>query len=129
MARIWRSQCDHRSSIRLRMISCLFCRTASKTVIFIPSPPEGIHKTQLYNYRLDEKNKMTQTLQVSPAGGLPCLRFPRLSRGHTPATLYFWNVHDKNSSPLSFLEGVPLRDDWREDAAGRHTTASHNFSF
>ena len=23
---------------------------------------------------------------------------------------------------LSFLEGVPLRDDWKEDAAGRHAT-------
>jgi len=36
---------------------------------------------------------------------------------HTPATLSI--LSSPQQKLLSFLEGVPLRDDWKEDAAGR----------
>jgi hypothetical protein len=50
-------------------------------------------------------------------------------RGHTPATLWGECLSCARQKLLSFLEGVGLSRDWREDAAGRQVTTPYTFIY
>src|SRR2546430_15748228 len=101
-----------------------------REAVFVPLTPEKVwagHKISCAVCDLSIKYPYTYRLtEVSPTGG--CLASgSRVRRGHTPATLCILSC--PRQKLLSLLEGVPLRDDWKEDAAGRQRTTPATFIY